>query len=86
MYINLQKLFNNEGFIIKIENNGYGENFQFNPYQKVDCGDVFLFSNIKEYVLVKIINNNEYKIIGKEKANSKENYLFSLIKNGDFYD
>lgn len=76
----VKDIFKNPGFIIKIENNGYGKNYQFDTIIDILPGDVFLLSYIKEYRLIQITDNYSIKVIEREKQGNK---IFKLIKGVD---
>lgn len=80
MQMFVKDIFKNPGFIIKIENNGYGKNYQFDTTIDILPGDVFLLSYIKEYRLIQITDNYSIKVIEREKQGNK---IFNIIKGVD---
>ena len=80
MQVFVKDIFKNPGFIIKIENNGYGKNYQFDTTIDILPGDVFLLSYIKEYRLIQITDNYSIKVIEREKQGNK---IFNIIKGVD---
>lgn len=80
MQVFVKDIFKNPGFIIKIENNGYGKNYQFDTVIDILPGDVFLLSYIKEYRLIQITDNYSIKVIEREKQGNK---IFNIIKGVD---
>lgn len=77
---NVKDIFNNPGFVIKIENNGYGRNYQFDTTIDILPGDIFLLSYIEEYRLIQITDSYSIKVIEREKQGNK---IFKLIKGVD---
>lgn len=80
MQMFVKDIFKNPGFIIKIENNGYGRNYQFDTVIDILPGDVFLLSYIKEYRLIQITDNYSIKVLEREKQGNK---IFNIIKGVD---
>lgn len=80
MQMFVKDIFDNPGFIIKIENNGYGRNYQFDTVIDILPGDIFLLSYIKEYRLIQITDNYSIKVIEREKQGNK---IFNIIKGVD---
>lgn len=77
---NVKDIFNNPGFVIKIENNSYGRNYQFDTTIDILPGDIFLLSYIEEYRLIQITDSYSIKVIEREKQGNK---IFKLIKGVD---
>lgn len=80
MQMFVKDIFKNPGFIIKIENNGYGRNYQFDTIIDILPGDIFLLSYIKEYRLIQITDNYSIKVLEREKQGNK---IFNIIKGVD---
>ena len=77
------EIFKNPGFIIKIESNGYGKNYQFDDYIDIKPGEIYLLSYIDEYRLVQITEDYFYKEIIREKEGNK---IYKIIKVDDIND
>lgn len=78
MQINLKKMFKNNGFIIRIDKNGYGKNYQFDPIPEIEIepNTYFLIENfvgsVPNYKLVKVLSSKEYELIADTKSSVDE--------------